>query len=366
MSLYFTHGNIFASDAEALVNTVNCEGYMGKGLAYQFKLKYPENNKGYIQACRNGDLAIGKLYTCFEQGKLIINFPTKNKWRAKSKMSYIEDGLDDLIRIIETNNIKSIALPPLGSGNGGLEWESVKDLILNKLNNIALTTDIYIYEPVPNASIFERGLIPSKPPRLNLSAYVLMELKHRLSEVNFNYLRLQKAAFFLNIYLGSDYFKFKAYKFGPYDYAIEIICKNITEYQKYYGFSSTRDAQQHLHSTLISDKIQQKLNELSDPIIKACNLVNSLNDHDVECIATSCFLIKEHPGITTHDVVHKFQQWSPEKAAKFTSHDIENSIETLLFKGLISADIFGGLNIIKPTQNNESRFYDPMAAISYC
>ena len=91
---FYTTGDLLQSDAEALVNTVNCEGYMGKGIAYQFKLKFPNNNKDYVKACKNGTLRPGKLHVYKESEKIIINFPTKDKWREKSRMEYIEDGLD--------------------------------------------------------------------------------------------------------------------------------------------------------------------------------------------------------------------------------------------------------------------------------
>ena len=129
---FYTTGDLLQSDAEALVNTVNCEGYMGKGIAYQFKLKFPNNNKDYIKACKSGVLRPGKLHFYREAGKIIINFPTKDKWREKSQIKYIEDGLDSLILLIEELNIKSIAIPPLGSGNGGLVWADVKQILAEK------------------------------------------------------------------------------------------------------------------------------------------------------------------------------------------------------------------------------------------
>ena len=95
MLIKYETGDMFASGAECLINTVNCEGYMGKGIAYQFKMKFPENNKSYVKACRNGSLRPGTLHVFVEDGITIINFPTKDRWREKSKLSYIETGLDE-------------------------------------------------------------------------------------------------------------------------------------------------------------------------------------------------------------------------------------------------------------------------------
>lgn len=86
----YTKGNMFESDADCLVNTVNCEGFMGKGIAYQFKVRFPENNKSYIKACKSGELTVGKVHYYVEDGITIVNFPTKDKWRANSKIEYIE------------------------------------------------------------------------------------------------------------------------------------------------------------------------------------------------------------------------------------------------------------------------------------
>ena len=175
---FYTTGDLLQSDAEALVNTVNCEGYMGKGIAYQFKLKFPNNNKDYVKACKNGTLRPGKLHVYKESEKIIINFPTKDKWREKSRMEYIEDGLDALVLLIKELNIKSIAIPPLGSGNGGLIWNDVKQVLAKKLEDIAKQVAIYIYEPSRNFAT-----TPTQEPKLSTSALVLMELKGHLKSL---------------------------------------------------------------------------------------------------------------------------------------------------------------------------------------
>ena len=132
----FITGNLLESNAECLINTVNCEGYMGKGIAYQFKLKYPNNNRDYVKACKSGALKVGKLHYFKEDNKIIINFPTKDKWRQKSKIEYIIYGMDSLVNLLPILKVKSIAIPPLGCGNGGLEWNDVKSLIVTKLSEI--------------------------------------------------------------------------------------------------------------------------------------------------------------------------------------------------------------------------------------
>ena len=127
----YVTGDILESKAQALVNTVNTVGVMGKGIALQFKKIFPHNFKAYAEACKKGELQIGKSLIFKDINlntgeKIIINFPTKRDWRKPSEYSFISEGLDDLIHVLEENEIRSVAIPPLGAGNGGLEWERVK------------------------------------------------------------------------------------------------------------------------------------------------------------------------------------------------------------------------------------------------
>ncbi|WP_201408622.1 type II toxin-antitoxin system antitoxin DNA ADP-ribosyl glycohydrolase DarG [Mycobacterium paraintracellulare] len=126
----YRDGDLLKADTDALVNTVNCVGVMGKGIALQFKRRYPDVFKAYEKACKRGEVAIGKMFVV-ETGQLdgpkyIINFPTKKHWRSPSQLSYIDAGLKDLVRVIRELRITSIAVPPLGAGSGGLNWRDVE------------------------------------------------------------------------------------------------------------------------------------------------------------------------------------------------------------------------------------------------
>lgn len=143
-------GNIFESDAEAIVNPVNCDGIMGKGLALEIKKKYPSVFLQYRKFCKSGELVIGKVLlvkTKEEQPKYIINFPTKNHWRNPSEYSYIKLGLGSLKSLLKKYQpkINSIAIPALGCGLGGLKWEEVSKMIEESLKD--LDVDIYIFQP---------------------------------------------------------------------------------------------------------------------------------------------------------------------------------------------------------------------------
>lgn len=331
----YVTGDLLKSEAEALVNTVNCEGYMGKGIAYQFKLQYPENNSDYVKACKSGALMVGRLHYFTERGKIIINFPTKDKWRAKSKMQYIEDGLDELVKLISRLHIKSIAIPPLGSGNGGLIWSEVKPIIERKLDMVSNKVDIYIYEPSQNYIAQ-----PVVEPKLSTSALVLMEIKNRLNK--FDSLRLQKTAYFINIFSHDNYFKFKRHKYGPYDNSIAIISKNIKEYQRFHNVKKTEDAYNILYNKIVSGNVEEKLKFLNPFIIKAANYVNSIGSNDeLECLATIIYLVEEQKTLNEEEIVGLFKSWSVDKANRFTEEDIINGIRRLNNTNIIEKTLTG-------------------------
>jgi O-acetyl-ADP-ribose deacetylase (regulator of RNase III) len=134
--IHFAQGNLFDSQAEALVNAVNTVGVMGRGVALEFKHRFPENYSAYRAACKREELVVGKMFvteTQLEQPRWIINFPTKQHWRNPSKLEFVRDGLEDFVRVIESHGIKSVALPALGCGLGGLEWKTVRELLETSL-----------------------------------------------------------------------------------------------------------------------------------------------------------------------------------------------------------------------------------------
>ncbi len=127
------HGDILATDVEGIVNAVNCVGVMGRGLALQFKDQFPANYKAYAAACKLGAVVPGKMFVHdvgrLGNPRLIVNFPTKRHWRGGSRLEDIQAGLVDLVRVAREHKLRSIAIPPLGCGLGGLDWKNVKPLI---------------------------------------------------------------------------------------------------------------------------------------------------------------------------------------------------------------------------------------------
>lgn len=157
----FTKGDILKCEAEALVNSVNCVGVMGRGIALQFKEAFPDNFKAYKKACESGEVQPGRMFV-FGTGRLtppryIINFPTKRHWRGKSRMEDIEAGLAALKQEVQARNIRSIAIPPLGSGLGGLDWREVRARIEQALADLS-DVRIIVFEP-------DRSLEDARPVR---------------------------------------------------------------------------------------------------------------------------------------------------------------------------------------------------------
>ena len=252
----FVTGNLLESETYALVNTVNCEGYMGKGLAYQFKQRYPNMNAEYVKKCKAHQLQPGMLHSYLEDSKLIVNFPTKNKWREKSRMEYITSGLDALIALIKEKQITSVAIPPLGSGNGGLNWSDVKQVIIQKLSCLGDEVDIYVYEPSQNYQA-----IPNAEPQLSLSALILMQIKFHLlpDRIHFNKICLQKTAYFMNVLSNTEYFRFAKDKYGPYCHDIDVISRQIKEFENYHKVKNTKEAYEILMKKLISETTLKKI-----------------------------------------------------------------------------------------------------------
>lgn len=146
----FITGDLFCDESDAFVNTVNCVGVMGKGIALEFKNRFPNNYNIYRSICQRKKFNIGQLIVTNDKFNdrniTIINFPTKTHWRLKSNYNYITYGLISLKELIEDRNIKSIAIPALGCTNGGLDWDIVKVLIIDKLTG--LDCKIHLYNPI--------------------------------------------------------------------------------------------------------------------------------------------------------------------------------------------------------------------------
>ncbi len=220
----YTQGNLLEADTEALVNTVNTVGVMGKGIALMFKERFPANMAAYVKACKAGNVQTGKMFVT-ETGELmgprwIVNFPTKRHWREKSRMSFIINGLKDLRHFIERNQVRSIAIPPLGTGNGGLDWAEVKPHIEQVLSDIE-KVDIIVYEPTTR---YQNMAKPKGVEKLTPARALIAELVRHywVLGMECSLLEIQKLTWFLERVIEAEgldnplNLRFIANNYGPY------------------------------------------------------------------------------------------------------------------------------------------------------
>ncbi len=229
----YIKGDILESEAEALVNTVNCVGVMGRGIALQFKNAFPENYKAYARACNLHEVVPGRMFV-FENRKInepkfIINFPTKRHWRGKSRIEDIETGLSALRKVIEREGIKSIAIPPLGSGLGGLNWSDVRFRIEAKLSDLP-GVRVIVYEPAGAPD--PRDMKSSKAvPRMTPGRAALVVLMYRylagLLDPFVTLLELHKLMYFMQEAGEPLNLQYVQGTYGPYAEKLRHVLKTI-------------------------------------------------------------------------------------------------------------------------------------------
>jgi O-acetyl-ADP-ribose deacetylase (regulator of RNase III) len=222
--MHFLRGNLLESQAEALVNSVNTVGVMGKGIALMFKEAFPENFRVYEEACKRKEVRVGRMFVTenrtLDGPRWIINFPTKKHWRQPSKLEWIVEGLKDLRRVIQACKIRSIALPPLGAGNGKLDWRDVRSEIERHLGDLE-GIDIQVYEPTEKyQNVAKRTGVEKLTPARALVAEMIR--RYWVLGIDCTYLEVQKLGWFLERTIHSLGFEdplklhFIADKYGPY------------------------------------------------------------------------------------------------------------------------------------------------------
>ncbi len=339
----FIKGNLLDAKTEAIVNTVNTVGIMGKGIALQFKETFPKNLKIYLNACKNKELFPGKLLVVkedtLEGEKLIINFPTKTDWFLKSKYEYIESGLNELVRVIDEYKIKSIAIPPLGCGNGGLKWEKVK-LLMEKYLGGLTDTDIHIYEPNEAVKELLKQQETQKDIKLTPARAMLLYAMfyYEASGENSSLFVANKLAYFLQR-LGEKSFnklKFTAGLYGPYTVQVEHMLHLINgKYIKGLEQMEVKPFEplelQYSKSTEISEYIKSKLTfEQNNILKKLIKLIDGFQSAlALEILASVDFVRKEKPHAKKDDVIESIQQWSYRKKEIFEEKYIHIALNHL-------------------------------------
>lgn len=328
MIKYIT-GNLLKSDAQALVNTVNTVGVMGKGIALQFKKQYPINFKKYAKACKEKAVQIGQLFVTEEEtilyGKqIIVNFPTKEHWRKPSQYSYIEKGLKALIELIKERQITSIAIPPLGAGNGGLEWFKVKALIETHLSNV--DCEIIVYEPNAHIKeILKKERTKLTPARAMLLAmfYDLIRQGEFVSEFSG-----EKIAYFLQRFGAEKSFKldYKPYFYGPYSGKVRHVLHHLNG--SYITGYTSKDKKPFEPLGLVMDAekdiityLEKEENQPYKIIVDRTKgfLSGFYSDFGLELLSTIDFIGQQEATSDVEQIKAKLASWSDRKKSMFSN-----------------------------------------------
>lgn len=238
-----TQGNILTADSEALVNTVNCVGVMGKGIALQFKKAFPENFRAYETACRHKKIRPGRMFV-FETGQIInpryvINFPTKRHWRGRSRYEDILSGVRALVEELRNREIRSIAIPPLGCGLGGLDWNRVRGIIEETFSTLP-DVQVLLYEPkgAPHAKDMPVG---TGKPRMTIARALFVKLMQQYARhaYRLTLLEIQKLAYFLQE-SGQDLrLRYVKHHYGPYAHNLNKLLE-VLEGHYIRGYNDTQ------------------------------------------------------------------------------------------------------------------------------
>jgi O-acetyl-ADP-ribose deacetylase (regulator of RNase III) len=343
------HGNLLTTDAEALVNTVNCVGVMGKGVALQFKQAYPENFRQYERACRDKKVRPGQMFIVptgkDTNPKYIINFPTKRHWKGKSKLEDIRSGLEALVDDVQRLGIRSIALPPLGCGNGGLEWSDVEPLIEAAF---AWMPEVQVIVFPPNGAPSPISMpVATSRPDLTRSKAILICLFDHYSGYGycFSALEGQKLAYFLQEAGEPLRLRYVKHKYGPYAHNLNHVLQRL-EGHFIRGYGDLSGGAEISLLPGAAQAAQDFLSETSDALTRI-ERVNRLIDgfetpSGMELLATVHWVAKDDL-FAANDVsvaVSQVHAWSRHKQKRFSPIHIKKAWERLRDEGwLTSAEV---------------------------
>ena len=339
----FKTGDIFAEDVEALVNSVNCVGVMGRGVALQFKRAFPENFKAYADACKRKEVQPGQMFV-FETGQLthpryIINFPTKRHWQGKSRIEDIESGLKALARVIRERNIRSIAIPPLGSGLGGLEWSSVRPRIeaaLQELNDLK----VVIFEP-GGGPADERANRSSDVPEMTAGRAALVGLMDRylrgLLDPFVTLLEEHKLLYFMQTAGEPLKLRFAKGPYGPYAENLRHVLKAIEGHlvSGYADGGDAPDKELELVPGAVEDARAFLENEADAQtrFERVSDLVEGFESpFGLELLSTVHWVVSEEGARTSDDVIASTYAWNDRKK-RFSRRQIGIAFDVLSEKG---------------------------------
>jgi O-acetyl-ADP-ribose deacetylase (regulator of RNase III) len=337
-------GNLLEADAEALVNTVNCVGVMGKGIALQFKQAFPENFKAYARAVERGEVQLGRMFIfetgALERARYIVNFPTKQDWRSKSRIEDIRSGVESLVSELRRLGIRSIAVPPLGCGNGGLSWTDVRPLIELAFAS-APDIDALLFEPgrAPRA---EEMPVRTKKPNLTPLRAMLLKLIERYRPADrfepayrLSMLEVQKLAYFLQEAGAPLRLDFVAHIYGPYAEKLNHLLQDLDGHF-IRGFGDRSPGQEIWLEPGASEQAAEVLAGATQELAKleaVSRLIEGFETpHGMELLATVHWLAKHDaaPLSGSAAAISRVHAWNPRKARIFTPKHVEVAWDRLV------------------------------------
>jgi len=339
--ILFEKNNIMNVKAEALVNSVNLTGVMGKGVALAFREAFPENYKLYRKACETGDIDIGKIFVT-ETGQLfpkyIINFPTKKHWRFPSKYEWVEAGLKSLKEWLRKNQISSIGLPPLGSGNGKLDWKHVKVMITNALKEFENHLEIIVLEP--SEQFATKPVLVKTNSKLTPARAMLLFILSRYQVMGYeiNLLVIQKIAYFLQRLGEPLRLKFEKGYYGPFAYNLIPVLKAMR--QDYISYKSLDDAkpstvirQNNTKIKEVEEYFEDNLTQhQKDNVEKTLSLIKDFETpFGLELLGTLDYIFTQKKKIlNSQEVLSELKDWTDRKQKLFKKYHIDVAKKKLL------------------------------------
>lgn len=343
-------GDLLKAPVEALVNTVNTEGVMGKGIALQFKKTFPAMFKDYAGAAKRGGVKLGHMHVWPTQAldgpKYVINFPTKGHWRAKSRITDIDSGLHDLVRVVRELGITSIAVPPLGCGNGGLNWADVEPRIRAAFDTLP-EVDVRVFAPAGAPAPADMPVNSPKPKmtpgRAALVGMIDRYTRQALSEPSL--IETQKLMYFLQLAGEPLNLRFAANRYGPYaDNLRHVLTQIEGHYLLGYGDGSAKvsDAVPLTPVSRTVAEVEQLLDEHPETKARMEQVLDLAEGYEsaygMELLATVHWIAARAPeGTTDEAVASKVAEWSPRKARMFTPKHVDSALNALRSHGLLAA-----------------------------
>ena len=341
-----TRGDILKADAEALVNTVNCVGVMGRGIALQFRKAFPECFKAYKVVCDRKELHPGKMHVCdlgrLENPRLVINFPTKRHWKGKSKLEDVEAGLVALVDMVRQRNIRSIAIPPLGCGLGGLEWSEIRPRIERAFADLQ-DVQVLIFEPggAPAAEAMARE---TKTPNMTVGRATLLGLMRRylgaLMDPFVSLLEIHKLMYFMQEAGEQLKLQYTKGPYGPYAANLRHVL-NLIEGHFITGYGDADDAPER------QIELKPEAAERADSFLQAhlatrerfgrvVDLIDGFEtSYGMELLSTVYWVANQEGAKTPEEATDKTYAWNDRKRM-FRPEHIHKAWDVLDQKGWLT------------------------------